>query len=109
MCTIKLYKRHKNVETKEQLFLIQNNSLTKKLWQVYPSWRMTDQMVVDLHQAGLQMDAKPQEPLTTSVLTPQQISAKFSGLTYSKGNVIIRVFLFFICLNVSWFKGTFVA
>jgi hypothetical protein len=31
MCTIKLYKSHKNVETKEQLFLIQNNSSTKKL------------------------------------------------------------------------------
>lgn len=46
---------------------------------------MNEQLVIDLHQTGLLMDSMPVEPLTTSVLTPSQISNKFGGVTYSKG------------------------
>ncbi|XP_073971751.1 aminopeptidase N-like isoform X2 [Rhodnius prolixus] len=58
---------------------------------VDPCWRMNEQLVIDLHQTGLLMDSMPVEPLTTSVLTPSQISNKFGGVTYSKGPAVLRM------------------
>ncbi|KAK9496746.1 hypothetical protein O3M35_013032 [Rhynocoris fuscipes] len=58
---------------------------------VDPCWRMDEQLVIDLHQAGLLMDSMPVEPLTTAVLTPTEISNKFGGVTYTKGPAILRM------------------
>lgn len=48
-------------------------------------------MVVDLHMSGLAGDSPSADPLTTRVLTPEQISAKFMGLTYTKGKVHVLI------------------
>ncbi|CAH1408289.1 unnamed protein product [Nezara viridula] len=58
---------------------------------VEPQWRMDEQMAIDLTFAGLAADSPQAEPLTTKVLTPQQVSAKFSGLTYTKGPGLLRM------------------
>ncbi|XP_066902005.1 aminopeptidase N [Halyomorpha halys] len=58
---------------------------------VEPHWRMDEQMAVDLAFSGLAGDSPQADPLTTRVLTPQQVSAKFSGLTYTKGPGLLRM------------------
>ncbi|XP_014246479.1 aminopeptidase N-like isoform X2 [Cimex lectularius] len=54
-------------------------------------WRMEEQMVIDLQQAGLLQDSLPVDPLTTKVLTPEEVSNKFSGVTYTKGPGVLRM------------------
>lgn len=54
---------------------------------------MMEQMVVDLTQFGLDLDAMPSTPpLTTKLLTPEDIATKFMGITYFKG-ILIQLFI----------------
>ncbi|RZF48907.1 hypothetical protein LSTR_LSTR003287 [Laodelphax striatellus] len=55
-----------------------------------PTWRMMDQFITDLLVEGLHGD-NTDSPLTSRVVTPAQITAKFQGLTYTKGPSLIRM------------------
>lgn len=65
----------------------QNINFILNWLQMDPSWRMMDQFVIDLNVEGLQADSI-NTPLTTHVITPQEITSKFMGLTYTKGNAL---------------------
>ncbi|KAG8315228.1 hypothetical protein J6590_075634 [Homalodisca vitripennis] len=60
--------------------------------KIEPSWRMLDQMIVELYIPGLLEDSfNSSRPLTTRVSSNQEILAKFSGVIYTKGPALIHM------------------
>ncbi|XP_066992326.2 aminopeptidase N [Anabrus simplex] len=60
--------------------------------KVETDWRLMEQFVVNEHQSIFGTDALPSaHALTSECYTPAEVSAMFSGLTYSKGGSILRM------------------
>lgn len=68
---------------------------------VEPSWRTTDQFVVNDLQNVLQQDAyKSSHPVSASVSHPNEIDEIFDSISYGKGASIIRMMNHFLTKKV---------
>lgn len=60
--------------------------------KVLPQWQLTSQMVLEEHQAALEVDSSEStHALSSEANTYAEISSKFDTISYSKGGSIFRM------------------